>query len=226
MGKHVEFKTKEGICDGYLSHPSNGGIGLLVLQEWWGLNENIKNICDHFSQKGYTCLAPNLFHKDSTDKPSEAEREMMALNIHQASQDLVAATAYLLSLDVCLSKKVAVMGFCMGGQLALYSASMDKNIGACVDFYGVHPKVQVNYSQIDCPVLAFFGEKDEFIPRENIDNIQKELKKANVDLECHLYPQAGHAFFNQSRPEAFNKEAAEDAEKKVDAFIKKAIPHS
>src|SRR5215510_8909596 len=146
-GKMVEFAANGGKTEGYLATPAAGkGPGVLVIQEWWGLVGHIKKVADRFAAEGFTALAPDLYHGKTASEPDTAGKLFMALNIGQAEKDLRGANTYLLAQSS--TKKVGVVGFCMGGQLALFAATLNPAIGACVNFYGVHPNVKPDYSKL------------------------------------------------------------------------------
>src|SRR5918999_3309937 len=122
MGEIVEFPSNGHSARGYLARSVEGaGPGVVVIQEWWGLVPHIEDVCDRFAAEGFVALAPDLYHGETTREPDEAGKLMMALNIDQAAKDLRGAVQYLLSQGGATSGKVGVIGFCMGGQLALYA---------------------------------------------------------------------------------------------------------
>jgi carboxymethylenebutenolidase len=208
----VEFAAKDSTAQGILaSPPSGGGTGVIVIQEWWGLVDHIKAVADRFAGEGFVALAPDLYHGRSTTSPDEAGRLMMALNIEQAAKELVGAVEYLLGPGGATSEKVGVVGFCMGGQLALAAACATPKVGACVDFYGVHQSVSLDFSRLAAPVLGLFGEKDAFVSPEVARKVEQDIRSAGKKVEIHVYPDADHAFFNDSRPDAYNPDAARDA---------------
>lgn len=205
----VSFTANGGTADGYLAVPDTPGPGVLVIQEWWGLVGHIKEVADRFAQAGFTALAPDLFHGDSTTSPDEAGKLFMALEVDRAEQDLRGAADHLAT--VASGDSVGVVGFCMGGQLALYAASKSPRVGACVDFYGVHPNVHPDYEAIRCPVLGLFAEHDGFVNAEAVSNLAAAMTGAGVSHEFHTYPGTDHAFFNDGRPEVYDADAAADA---------------
>src|SRR5918992_6155602 len=123
MGEMVSFPANGRTADGYLALPASArGPGVLVIQEWWGLVDHIKELADRFANEGFVALAPDLYHGEKTKSPDQAGKLMMALNIGEAAKDLRGAAEHLLGLDAVQPKKVAALGFCMGGQLALFAA--------------------------------------------------------------------------------------------------------
>lgn len=205
---------------GYLAVPDSGqGPGIVVLQEWWGLVPHIKDVANRFAEAGYVALAPDLYDGDSTTSPDEAGRMMMALNIEKTAQDLQQAIDYLLNHEAVTSAQVGVVGFCMGGQLALLAATVSQQVGATVDFYGIHPDVKPNFSQLSGPVLGLFGADDTMVTIEVVEDLVAAARNAGADITPHLYENAGHAFFNDTRPDAYNQAAAKDAWEKTLSFF-------
>jgi carboxymethylenebutenolidase len=218
-GTMVQIPTNGTTTPGYLATPAAGkGPGVLVIQEWWGLVGHIKNVCDRFAGEGFTALAPDLYHGKSTNEPDEAGKLFMALNIAQAEKDLRAAAAFLAPRSS--TAKLGVVGFCMGGQLALFAATLNPNVGACVDFYGVHPNVKPDFSKLSGPVLGLFAEKDQFVTPQVARELDAAIKKAGKSSEIHIYPNVDHAFFNDERADVYDKAAADDAWKRTLAFFR------
>lgn len=223
-GRMVSFPANGGTTQGYLAAPKGTGPGVIVLQEWWGLVPHIKTVCDRLAAEGFTALAPDLYHGKTTTSPDEAGRLMMALHINQAAKDLKGAAACLLGHAATGGKKkIGSMGFCMGGQLALYAACENSQIGACVDFYGIHPNVKPNLAKLQAPVLGFFGEKDDFVTPDAVNKLEAELNKAGKHADFTTFPNVGHAFFNDARPEAYHPDFAKKAWEKLLAFFRKTI---
>lgn len=214
----VSFPANGGSARGYLARADRPGPGVLVIQEWWGLVGHITEVADRFAEAGFTALAPDLFHGERTASPGEAEKLFMALEVDRAEQDLRGAASYLASVTEAAS--VGVVGFCMGGQLALYAASKSARIGACVDFYGIHPRVQPDYEAIRCPVLGLFAENDAMVTAEVVANLRETLDAAGVETDFRTYPGTDHAFFNDGRPEVYDESAARDAWNRVLDFLR------
>jgi carboxymethylenebutenolidase len=224
MGEMVQFPVNGGSTGGYLAKPKEGsGPGVVVIQEWWGLVDHIKDVCDRFADEGFVALAPDLFHGKSTKSPDEAGKLMMALRIDEAEKDLTAAGQYLLSLDSTTSEKVGVVGFCMGGALSLYTATKNANVGACVVFYGGHPKVKPDLPNLHAPVLGLYGENDRSIPPETVHELERQVKALGKQIEVVIYPDAKHAFFNDTRPEVYDADAAADAWRRTVAFLREHL---
>ena len=222
-GTIVEFVANGSSSQGYLSEPEGGGPGVIVIQEWWGLVGHIKNVADRFAAAGYVALAPDLYHGKETTSPDDAGKLMMALNIDRAEKDLRGACDYLGSRSS--GGRLGIIGFCMGGQLALYAASKNENIGACIDFYGIHPNVKPVLEAIKAPVLGLFAENDSFVNPDVVRELERNLKTAGVTLDFHIYPGVDHAFFNDER-DVYDASAAGDAWNRVQAFFGKHLKGS
>ena len=218
-GKNVEFPANGKTCKGYLSLPEGGakGPGLLVIQEWWGLVDHIRDVTDRFAAAGFVALAPDLYHGDTAAGPDAAERKMMALDIEQAAADLKGAADFVLAQGECAPKRVGALGFCMGGQLALYAGSLHPQITAVVDFYGIHPDVKPDFEAMEAKVLCHFGNDDGFVKKEDAEALVQKMEKAGVDVQAHFYD-AGHAFFNDTR-ESYDQESANQAWQRTLGFL-------
>jgi carboxymethylenebutenolidase len=224
MGEMVQFPYSGGTTSGYLSVPEQGsGPGVLVIQEWWGLVDHIKDLCDRFAGEGFVALAPDLYHGKTTKSPDEAGKLMMALRIDEAERDLSAAAQYLARHDSTSSEKIGVVGFCMGGALALYTATKNSKIGACVVFYGGHPKVKPDLPNLHAPVLGLYGENDRSVTPAVVRDLEQRLKTLGKQIEVKIYPGADHAFFNDTRPQVYNPEAAADAWQRTVDFLRKNL---
>jgi len=219
-GKMVEFPSNGHTTKGYLATPAAGkGPGVLVIQEWWGLVGHIRSVCDRFAAAGLSALAPDLYHGKTASEPDEAGKLFMALNIAQAEKDLAGAAKYL--ADHSSTSKLGAVGFCMGGQLALFAGCINASVGAVVDFYGIHPNVKPDYARLSGPVLGLFAEKDAFVTPQTAREVEAAIKKAGKPVEIHIYPGVDHAFFNDERADVYNKPAAEDAWRRtLDLFRK------
>src|SRR5438876_1860590 len=223
-GQMVEFSNNGGRTSGYLAIPEKGsGPGVVVIQEWWGLVDHIKNVCNRFAGEGYVALAPDLYHGQSAKSPDEAGKLMMALRIDETEKDLRGAIQYLLNHDATTGMKVGTIGFWMGGSLSLYAASKNPQVGACVVFYGIHPKVKPDLANLQAPVLGIYAERDSSVPPEAVRELERQLKALGKPVEVHIYPNTDHAFFNDQRPDVYNQKAAEDAWRHVNQFFAKHL---
>jgi carboxymethylenebutenolidase len=210
-GQMIDFAANGGSARGYLAKPAQGtGPGVVVVQEWWGLNDQIKGAADQLATEGFVAIVPDMYHGDMAREPQEAQKLMMALNIEQAAKDLRGA-AQALKANGATGNRVGAVGFCMGGQLALYAGTVSPNVGAVVDFYGIHPAVQPDYTQLQGPVLILCGEKDPMAGPEPSRAVEQAIKAAGKQAELVVYPGSDHAFMNETRPEVYDDDVAKDA---------------
>ncbi|HEU4649555.1 MAG TPA: dienelactone hydrolase family protein [Gemmatimonadales bacterium] len=222
-GRMIEFRANGRMTPGYLNTSAGRGPGLVVIQEWWGLVDHIKQLADRFAAEGFITLAPDLFHGKQTRSPDEAGKLLMALNIAEAGKDIRGAAQYLLALPEVEPKRVGVIGFCMGGQLALYAAQEFPDvIAAAVDFYGIHPKAAIDPAKLQVPVLAHFGRKDPSVKEADARALAERYAAAGKSFEAHFYD-AGHAFFNDTRPEAYDAPSAELAWQRTLEFLRRHL---
>jgi carboxymethylenebutenolidase len=224
MGQMVELKGNGKKYRGYLAPSVTGaGPGVIVIQEYWGLVDHIKNVVDRFAKEGFTAMAPDFYDGKATTEPDEAGKLMMSLNISDAGKVINGAVEKLLSHAGTKGDKVGGVGFCMGGQLALYAASINPRIGACVDYYGIHPNVRPRFENLKAPVLGFFAEEDTYASPEDVKALSETLKKLGKKHEFITFPGTHHAFFNDDRPEVYDKKAAEDSWRRMTAFFRENL---
>src|SRR5579862_8286851 len=173
MGEMVEFPANGHSGAGYEARPASGhGPGVVVIQEWWGLVPHIKDVADRLAGEGFVALAPDLYHGVATTEPDEATKQMMNLDIADAGRHIDGAIARLTGEDALTGDAVGVVGFCMGGGLALYAASHNPRVGACVAYYGVGPaRDQVDFSATKAAVLGHWGEQDHSYDHATIEEI-------------------------------------------------------
>lgn len=220
-GEMISFPSNGNTVQGYLAKSAAGsGPGVIVLQEWWGLVGHIKDVVDRFAEEGFTALAPDLYGGESTDDPDTAGKLMMALNMAETEKVLRGAVGRLLADEATSSSKVGIVGFCMGGQLSLYAACVNEKIGACVDYYGIHPNVNPQLENLNGPMLGFFAEHDAYANAETVNALSEKLRAVNKQHEFTTYPGTNHAFFNNDRSQVYNQNAAEDSWKKMVSFFR------
>lgn len=210
MGQIIEFTSNGGTAEGYIS--GDGGPGVLVIQEWWGLVDHIKDVADRFAAEGFVALAPDLYHGESTTEPDGAGKLMMSMNIDQAAKDMSGAIDTL--LEVTGRDTIGVIGFCMGGGLALYVATKRPDaIAACAPFYGLipWPDAQPDWSQLAAKVEGHYAEQDGYFGPDKAMAFEEQLGDLGKDATLHVYAGTDHAFFNDTRPEVYNEEAATTA---------------
>ncbi len=220
-GEDFEQEVGEGSLRGYRARPATGrGPGVLVIQEWWGLVDHIRDVCDRLAREGLVALAPDLYHGESTTDPDAASRLMMDLEIPRAARDLEGAVQVLLGDDAVSGSRVGAVGFCMGGQLALYAATCNPRIGAVVDCYGIHPRVEPDLSKLQAAVMGIFAERDEFVPLDTVRALEARLREAGVRTDFTIFPGVSHAFLNDSRPDVYDAEAAARAWGQLVSFLR------
>ena len=220
-GREIQFDSEGEAVRGYLATPGSGrGPGVLVLQEWWGLVPHIRDVCDRFAREGFVALAPDLYRGETAQDPDTAGRLMMDLEIPRAARDLDAAVRALLDEPATDGPKVGAVGFCMGGQLALFAACRNATLGAVVDFYGVHPNVPLELDGLEAAVLGIFAEHDGFIPAEAVQKLEADLRAAGKRAVCEIFPGVEHAFFNDTRPDVYDAAAAARAWSETLAFLR------
>ena len=228
MGKMISFATADGSADGHLAEAGPGAPAVVVLQEWWGLTPHIKEVADRCAAAGFTALAPDLYHGETVGHPDEAKRMMLALSMDQAAADLRGAVDLLLDLPTVGGKHVGSIGFCLGGGLGLFLASIDPRVRATVDFYGVLPVpgAKPDLTTVRGAVQGHFGADDAYIDADARARLTATLEGAGVATELHVYPATGHAFFNDDRPEAFEPTAAATAWDRTQEFLRMQLAAS
>ena len=198
MGKTISFKRPDGqSVAGYLAEPANGAAapGVVVIQEWWGLNDQIKGVADMLAAAGYRALVPDLYRGKVALEANEAEHLMTNLNFGDAAgQDVRGAVKHLKASG---SAKVGVTGFCMGGALTLLSAVNVPEADACVVWYGFPPLEYVDAAKIKAPLMGHWATGDTVFPITKVDELEKKLRDAHVQFEFHRYA-AKHAFANET----------------------------
>jgi carboxymethylenebutenolidase len=195
----VEFQADGTTATGYLAVPASGsGPGVVVLQEWWGLDDHIRSVCDRLAADGFVAVAPDLYHGETTEAPDEAQQKMMAMSMDQAEQEMSGAVDFLAAHDATTGDGVGAIGFCLGGGLAVWAATINPKVRAVVSFYYVMPHGKPDFSKIAAPVLGHFGTADDFIALETSEALLVELRDAGVKAEFVFYEGAGHAFFNDT----------------------------
>ena len=220
-GREIRFGSQGDPVAGYLSLPASGrGPGVLVIQEWWGLVDHIRDVCDRFSREGFVALAPDLYRGERAGDPDSAGRLMMGLEIPRAARDLDAAVLALLGNEAVVGPRLGAVGFCMGGQLALFAATRNPRIGAVVDFYGIHPNVTLDLSGLGASVLGIFAERDGFVSPEVARKLEADLHAAGKRARFEIYPGVDHAFFNDTRPDVYDAKAAARAWAETLAFLR------
>jgi carboxymethylenebutenolidase len=229
MGEIIEFPSNGNSARGYIAVPAKAlesGAGIIVLQEWWGLVDQITRTCDRFAGAGFTALAPDLYHGATVplSEPDEAGRQMMALEMGTAAMELSGAVDELVRRTA--RPAVGAIGFCMGGGLALVLATQRPDaVKAVVPAYGLipWPDAQPDYSKLDASVLVHAAEEDDYFTPDAALALETQLEELGTEVEVHVYPGAGHAFFNDDRPEVFHPESAGLLWERSVAFFRRTL---
>ena len=212
MGKMVSYE-QDGIAgEGYLATPEHGrGPAVIVIQEWWGLVGHITDIVDRFASAGFVAFAPDLYHGQAASEPDAAKKLMMELKLDLAGKEISNAATYLLTLAQTRSTTVGVVGFCMGGSLAIWSGTLSEKITSTVAFYpgaswDRHAPLWKNFEGKQA--MFHCAESDGTSAAPGIQEAVHEIKVAGGTAEVFDYPGTRHAFFNSDRPEVFEPESA------------------
>jgi carboxymethylenebutenolidase len=225
MGSMVDFAVNGTSTPGYLAAPAGGGAGVLVIQEWWGLVPHIKDVCERFAAARFAALAPDLYHGRETAEPDEAGKMMMAMDLPRVAKDMVGAVDHLAGHPAVTSDGIAVVGFCMGGGLALWLSTLSEAVAACVPFYGAVPwaEVKPDYTTSRAAYLGHYSEHDDWASPAVARATEAELRATGHEATFHVYPGTGHAFFNDDRPEAYHAEAATLAWDRTIEFLRRTL---
>ncbi len=209
----IEFPADGEPGQAFLALPEGDGPfpGVIVVQEWWGLDDHIKDVARRFTDEGFVALAPDLYHGKVTHEPNEAQKLMMSLNMGRASQELAKAADYLASKPEVAGRGVGAIGFCMGGGLALNLACDSPHVKAAAPFYGGNPSPIEKVGNLRGPVCAAYAQNDGWITPQVRQELEQALSQHGIAHEFKVYPGTEHAFFNDTRPEVYSPEAANDA---------------
>jgi carboxymethylenebutenolidase len=223
MGAEITFKRPDGgDAKGYLTNAARGDApGVVVIQEWWGLSEQIKALADRFALAGFDALAPDLYEGVVVPyhDAERAQKEMMSLNFIEATEQNVRGAAQYLKRN---GAKVGIAGFCMGGAVAIIGAAKIRELTAAVSFYGIPPEQAVKPTDVKIPLQGHFANRDDFITPKVVDDFEKALHAAGKDAEFFRYD-ADHAFVNEQRMVVHDRHAAELAWSRATAFLNKHL---
>jgi carboxymethylenebutenolidase len=221
--QNVTFPSNGRQVHGYLRKPDGGsGPGLIVIQEWWGLDDHIAGIVDRLAGEGFVALAPDLFGGRLAHDTDEAGKMLAELPVDEAARDLAGAVDYLLADPDVTSKSLGVIGFCMGGGFVLQlAAQQGDRINAAVPFYGVGPAVPDQYRTVTAPIQGHYGEQDAMYPVAQARAQEQQIRDESAgSVEFFYYP-AGHAFHNdKDRLGTYKAELASTAWARAVAFLK------
>lgn len=212
MGETVSFASNGDEAPGYLAVPSRGsGPGVVLIQEWWGLVPHIIDLANRLAAEGFVTLAPDLYRGKSTTEPDEAGKRLMALDRERAAKDIAGAAAYLAARSDVTAHTVGAIGFCMGGSLAVWSADASEHISTIIGFYPAMPwdgftPEPSRYAGRHVQLHLDEGSGGSGEPQ--VAAAVDSLRAAGAHVEVFDYPGTHHAFFNDSRPEVYDGEAA------------------
>lgn len=220
----IKYPANGGETSAHLVTPQDGGRypGVVVIQEWWGLVPHIKDVARRLAEQGFVTLAPDLYHGKAADEPDEARKLAMELDRDRAVREIQGAVDHLRALDRVQPGQIGIVGWCMGGSLAISMAAQGENVGCAVVFYGA-PRDDETASQVSVPVLGLFGEADTGVTPERVRQFEAILQQQGVEHDFHIYPGAPHAFFNDARPHVYDEQAAHDAWKKTLAWFRQHL---
>jgi carboxymethylenebutenolidase len=220
MGEIIEFPSNGTTAQGYLA-TEGAGPGVVVIQEYWGLVDHIKDVCDRLAAQGFVALAPDLYHGERATEPDEAGKRLMAMRMDQAARDMSGA------VDTVKTRSsghgVGVVGFCAGGGLALVLGSQRPDaVRAVAPFYPLipWPDAQPDYSKLNAAVQGHFAEHDEGAGLDAARALEDTLTKLGKRARMFIYPGTQHAFFNDQRPEVYDMTAAREAWEKLLPFLR------
>jgi len=218
----VEFPSNGGTAPAYLAIPAGGGgPGVVVLQEWWGLEDHIRDVCERLAAEGFVALAPDLYRGETTTEPDEAEQKMMAMSMDQAERDMRGAVDHLAQQTGVHGEGIGTLGFCLGGGLAIWAATVNPKVRAAVTYYYVMPHGKPDFSKIGAPVLGHFGTADDFVSLDDAKALEHEIDQAtDQSVKFEFYEGRGHAFFNDTdRLGTYDAEAAKQSWTRTVEFL-------
>jgi carboxymethylenebutenolidase len=220
MGQMIEFERPDGgRTRGWLASAGDDRPGVIVIQEWWGLNDQICGVADRFARAGWNALAPDLYQGRVAQAPDEANHLMTGLDFAGAThQDIRGAARRLASRG----SKVAVMGFCMGGALTVAAAVHVPEVSAAVSFYGIPPKEFADPAAIAMPFQGHFANRDDWCTPAAADALEQAMKAAGRTPEIHRY-EAAHGFFNERRGDVYDAACAQQAWDRMSAFLGRTL---
>ena len=213
----VNYRINGEQASGYEAKPEGAGPfpGVIVIQEWWGLDPHIKDVTERFAREGYYAVGPDLFHGAVTEEPDEAMNLTRSLDRDLAVKEIDAAIRYIKG-QPSSNRKVGVVGYCLGGGLALTTAVNSNNADAVNPYYGGVPNPIDQVQQIQCPVMAFYSATDRGMP-DAANEMEATMQRFGKQYEGRIYD-APHAFFNDRRP-SYREETSRDTWQRTLAFF-------
>jgi len=220
----VQFAANGDQGSGYLARPGDGQThpGVIVIQEWWGVDGHIRDVAERFAKEGFVALAPDLYHGHIATEPDEARKLVMNLNRERALADLRGAVRYLQGQRDVEPKKVGCIGFCMGGTMTLFLAAAEKDVAAAAPFYAGFQPPASELANIEAELFCAFGAEDTGIPIDKVRAFEQALRDAGKKAEVKVYEGAPHSFFNDSKP-SYRPDAAADAWQRSLALFRRVL---
>lgn len=224
----VQYPSEGITIQAFLAMPDGGGPSpaVIVVQEWWGLNDHIKEVARRFAREGFAAIAPDMYsrlgHQITTDA-TEAGKLMGMLSQEDGLKDLKMTINYLKTIQGVDPNRIGVIGFCMGGGYALMLPCVSRDIKAAVPFYGPVPNPDTPLKDLACPVLYIYGEDDGWITKTDVQRLADAMKKYSKTGEVKTYAGAPHAFFNDTRKDVYKEAEAKDAWRRALALFKKQL---
>jgi carboxymethylenebutenolidase len=221
----VSYKSGDETVSGYLALPDGAGKhpAIIVIHEWWGLNDWVKEQAQKYAGQGYVALAVDLYRGKVAANPDDAHILMRGLPDDRGMRDLEAAFAYLAARPDVDANKIGSVGWCMGGGWSIKLAVDQPKLAACVVNYGWLPSEAANVAKIKAPVQGNFGADDQGIPVKDVRAFESEMKKDGKTTDIKIYPGAGHAFQNPNNKEGYRPDATADAGQRILAFFQKYL---
>jgi carboxymethylenebutenolidase len=223
-GKMVSYKSDGETISGFLVMPEGKGPfpAIVVIHEWWGLNDQIKGEAKRLAKEGYVTLAVDLYRGKVANDPGEAHELTRGLPEDRAVRDMLAAVSYLKTLPNVKRDKIGSIGWCMGGGYSLSLVINSPDVSACAIYYGRLLTDKDQLGKIKASVIGFFGEEDRRIPPASVKTFEKDMRAMGKDVNTYIYPGAGHAFANEQRP-SYNANATKDSWNKTLAFFERKL---
>jgi carboxymethylenebutenolidase len=215
LTREASYKGPACNIKAFIAEPAGAGPGpaAIVIQEWWGLNDHVRDVARRFAREGYVAIAPDLYSRQGNKvatEPNLAAELMGGLKTEDGIDDLKATLQWMRAQKQTQQSRIGVIGFCMGGSYALRLPCESREISAAAPFYGEIPSDE-KIENLGCPIFYAYGENDGWIQRADVDRLAADLKKFDKQGEVKVYQGCSHGFFNDTRPDVYAPAAAKDA---------------
>ena len=237
------MSVAQEVALGHLVHPEDGpSPGVVMIHDVWGLADHTRDLAGRLAEEGFAVLAIDFYRREDSVSIENPGAWMRALSDPQVLADVQEGVAFLDAHPCSAGRRVGVTGFCMGGMYALMAACACEGLSAAVPYYGLlshdhgllhdengldpakKPRSPLDHApELRCPLLGFFGAKDEFVPVDDVRELERRLARSGQEAEIVLYPEAGHAFMNDTRPDAYRPDDAADAWARMVTFFKRHL---